>query len=576
MTAVILMLAFAATPEDAKLDKFFRAYLDKLCEQRPAAATQMGEHRFDHTLDDLSPAGVKAREALDGDTLAALRKGIDKAKLSRPAQIDYEILEHSLKYGVWMAENAKTWEANPLAYNEIISDSVYLLFTQSTLPKAQNLRNAERRIAAIPRVLAAAKRMLKSPPKIYTETAIARNKGAIAFYESGIYEVAGESPATSVLKEASTRAAAALKEYQTFLEKELLPRSKGEWRIGKAMFTKKLDLELDAGVTAAQVYKDAEAEARRVTDEMYVVARQLWHRAYPKAALPHDDPEGRRQTVLRVLAHFNKDHGKTDELLAEAKALSKKIKAFITEKDILRLPDPDRCKIIEMPEFQRGFSVAYLNPAPPLDPRAASHYAISPPPAGWDARKVESFLQEYNRSMMAILTIHEAYPGHYVQLEYSNRCPSLIRRVLQSGVFCEGWAVYTEQMMLDQGYGAGDLVLRLNQLKFYLRAVINAILDHEMHCKEMTDEQAMDLLVKRGYQSEGEALGKVTRAKLSSCQLSTYFVGRMAFYRLRQAVQKEQGDKFSLGRFHEAVLSHGSLPVKYLPEVTRLRLKEPR
>jgi uncharacterized protein (DUF885 family) len=309
---------------------------------------------------------------------------------------------------------------------------------------------------------------------------------------------------------------------------------------------------------------------------MQVIARQLWSKAFPKEALPPDDEEGRRQLVLRVLGHFNKEHGKTDELLSEAKALSKKIKAFIREKDILRLPEPDRCKIVEMPEFQRGYSVAYLNAAPPLDPKASSHYAISPPPAGWDARRVESFLQEYNRAMMSILTIHEAYPGHYVQLEYSNRHPSLIRRVLQSGVFCEGWAVYTEQMMLDQGYGDGDLVLRLNQLKFYLRAVINAILDHEMHCKEMTDAQAMDLLVKRGYQSEGEALGKVVRAKLNSCQLSTYFVGRMAFYRLRQEVQREQGDKFALGRFHEAVLVHGSLPVKYLPEVTRQRLKEPR
>ncbi|MGL4552245.1 MAG: DUF885 domain-containing protein, partial [Gemmataceae bacterium] len=246
------------------------------------------------------------------------------------------------------------------------------------------------------------------------------------------------------------------------------------------------------------------------------------------------------------------------------------------EKDILRLPEPDRCQIIEMPEFKRGFSVAYLESAPPLDPKASSYYAISPPPAGWDARRVESLLQEYNRSMMAILTIHEAYPGHYVQLEYSNRHPSFLRKVLQSGVFIEGWAVYTEQMMLDQGYGDGDLVLRLNQLKFYLRAVINAILDHHMHCKGMTDEEAMNLLVGRGFQSDGEAAGKVTRAKLSSCQLSTYFVGRMAWYRLRQAVQREMGEKFDLGRYHEACLAHGSVPVKFMPALVRERLKGAR
>src|SRR5205085_5063279 len=153
--------------------------------------------------------------------------------------------------------------------------------------------------------------------------------------------------------------------------------------------------------------------------------------------------------------------------------------------------DPDRCKIIEMPEFQRGYSVAYLNPAPPLDVKASSYYAISPPPASWDAKRVQSYMEEYNRHILQVLTIHEAYPGHYVQLEYSNRHPSLIRRVLFSGVFAEGWAVYIEGVMLDQGYGAGDLKLRLSQLKWYLRSVTNAILDYTMHCTGMTDEEAL-------------------------------------------------------------------------------------
>jgi uncharacterized protein (DUF885 family) len=253
-----------------------------------------------------------------------------------------------------------------------------------------------------------------------------------------------------------------------------------------------------------------------------------------------------------------------------------RIKAFIADKGILRLPNPDHCKVIEMPEFQRGNSVAFLNPAPPLDPRASSIYAISPPPKDWDNRRVISFLEEYNRHMLQILTIHEAYPGHYVQLEYSNRNPSLIRRVLYSGVFAEGWAVYTEQMMLDQGYGDGDLALRLNQLKFYLRAVANAILDHKMHCDGLTDEEAQKFLMERVFQSEGEAVGKVIRAKQSSCQLSTYFVGRTAFYRLRQQIERETDDRFDLGRFHEAVLDHGTLPVKYLPELVHERLKKPR
>ena len=169
-----------------------------------------------------------------------------------------------------------------------------------------------------------------------------------------------------------------------------------------------------------------------------------------------------------------------------------------------------------------------------------------------------------------------AYPGHYVQFEYANRNRSLIRKVLGSGVYIEGWAVYTEQTLLDQGYGQGDPALRLTQLKFYLRAVANAILDHKMHCAGMTDEQAMDLLVNQAFQSEGEARLKVIRSKQSSVQLSTYFTGRMAHYRLRQSVARELGARFDLGRYHEAVLEPGPVPVKFLPELVRERLTRPR
>jgi Bacterial protein of unknown function (DUF885) len=276
--------------------------------------------------------------------------------------------------------------------------------------------------------------------------------------------------------------------------------------------------------------------------------------------------------VLDIVAD---DHGTAEGLVADVRGTVGEIKALITAHKILRLIEPDQCRIVEMPEFLRGNSVAYLNPAPPLDIHASSEYAISPPPSDWSPQRAESYLREYNRGMLKILTIHEAYPGHYVQLEYSNRCPSLIRRVLSSGTFAEGWAVYTEQMMLDQGFGGGDLGLRLQQLKFYLRAVVNAILDHKMHAGNMSDAEAMNLLVRRAFQTEGEAVGKIIRAKQTSCQLSTYFVGRTAFYRLRQQLQRELGDRFDLASFHEAVLSHGTIPVKYLPELVRKALGLP-
>jgi uncharacterized protein (DUF885 family) len=334
-----------------------------------------------------------------------------------------------------------------------------------------------------------------------------------------------------------------------------------------------LELVLDAGISADQVLADAQAEFARVERDLYINSRQLWSQHFLRTPLPPDDAEGRRKATMQVLEAIGREHGKPEDLVRDTRATVDRIKTFIRENQILRLPEPDRCAVIEMPEFRRGNSLAYLDSAPPLDASAASFYAVSPPPEDWDARRVQSFLEEYNRHMLQILTIHEAYPGHYVQLEYANRTPSLIRRVLQSGPFIEGWAVYTEQTMLDQGYGDRDLALRLSQLKFYLRAVANAILDHKMHCTKMTDEEALKFLMQGAFQSEGEARLKIIRAKQSSVQLSTYFVGRMAHYRLRQQVQREMGDQFDLGRYHEAVLSHGSVPVKYLPELVPARLK---
>jgi uncharacterized protein (DUF885 family) len=567
--AMTVPAADPPTAEDTRLAKYFQSYLDEEFRRHPVYATQQGNHDHDDRMDDLSP---ETRNENMAHTLSALlytEKAFDRQKLSRAGQIDLEILHHALTYQLWQAKEDNRFEFDPRVYGEYVSDSVFILFTQSSLPRERNVANAAKRITFIPKVVAAAKAGLKNPPRVLTEIALKRNRGAISFYEKEVYEFAGETPGSEPLATPCREAVKALKDYQEWLEKDLLPKSTGDWRLGKEKFAKKLELELDAGLSADEVVKLAESEADRVEREMYTLARQLWAKHFPGQPLPPDDPPGRRATIKGVMDELAKDHGKPENLVADARQTVEKIKAFIGDRKILTLPDPDTCKVVEMPEFQRGFSVAYLNPAPPLDPKAASLYAVSPPPKEWTPERVETYLREYNSAMLQILTIHEAYPGHYVQLAYSSRCPSLVRKLLYSGTFAEGWAVYTEQMMLDQGYGDGDLSLRLHQLKFYQRAVINAILDNKMHCAAMTDEEAMKLLVERGFQTEAEAVGKIARAKQSSTQLSTYFVGRTAFYRLRQDVQRKQGDKFDLAKFHEAVLSHGTLPVKYLPELVK-------
>jgi uncharacterized protein (DUF885 family) len=561
-----------AETQDVRLDAFFRAHLGAVFLMRPVEATSLGDHRYDDRLDDLTPAARARWTDHTRATLAELPARVDRARLSRAGQVDYDIFAHSLRYSLWQAEHFDPFVTDPRAYSQYISGAMFDLLAQSSLPPEVNLSNALARIRQVPQVLAAARQNLQNPPRPHVETAIKQNQGSINFYEHAIFELVGRSRQLPALRAAAAEILPELREHQRFLETDLLPRANGEWRIGSEKFARKLELELDAGLTSDQVYADAQAEFTRVRNDMYVIARQLWSRCYPREPLPPDDVAGRRLTTERVLHHIAQDHSTGATIVRDIRRQVGQVKKFIEARDILRLPEPDRCQIIEMPEFQRGNSTAYMASPPPLDTNAVGFYAVSPPPRDWDAARVKSFFEEYNRHMLQILTIHEAYPGHYVQMEYANRNPSLIRKVLGSGAFVEGWAVYTEQMMLDQGYGNRDLALRLTQLKFYLRAVANAILDHRMHCENLSDEDAMDLLVNQAFQSEGEARLKVIRAKQSSVQLSTYFTGRMAHYRLRQQIQAEQGDRFELGRYHEAVLANGSISLKFLPQLVREQL----
>jgi uncharacterized protein (DUF885 family) len=581
ITAMVLAFSLAgeadarAQTADEKLNAFFRQYLEDLFRLRPFEATRLGDHRFDALIENLTPQSRAVWQDQTRKAATDLPRMVDYPRLSRPAQIDYEILEHHLNYELWLMDNTHPCEEDPRIYNDYINDSVYLLLTQSTLPPETNVANAIARMALIPKVLAAARENLRYPPRVVTETAIHKNRGAIEFYESEIYIYAGKTRQLAALKSAAATVVSELKEYQKFLETDLLPRANGEWRLGPEKFARKLELELDAGMTADQVLGDAEAELALVQDQMYVIARQLWSKYYFKQSLPPDDENGRRTTVQLVLDAIAMEHGRPETLARDMRERVARLKKFIVTSDFVALPDPDRTEVIVMPEFRRGDSTACMEAAPPLDTHAAGHLAISPPPGDWDAQKVNSYLKEYNDHMLDVLAIHEGYPGHAVQLAYASQNSSLIRRVLPSGAYVEGWAVYAEKTMLDQGYCGGDLALRVSQLKFYLRTVANAVLDHKMQCGTMTDDQALAFLTRQCFQSESEAQLNLIRAKQSSCQLSTYFAGRMAHYRLRQEIEREMGGRFSLSDYHHAVLVQGAVPVKYLPELVRTNLGLP-
>jgi uncharacterized protein (DUF885 family) len=348
------------------------------------------------------------------------------------------------------------------------------------------------------------------------------------------------------------------------LEQDLLPQAAGEFRIGAALYDKKLAFALDSPLGRKEIKARAESEYEAVRNQMYEIAKEVYLRAHPYTSFPDSPDESYKQVIIRAaLEQAYQQLPPPDGIVEVAKQQLQQAIDFVVEKNIVTMPD-DPVEIILMPEFQRGVSVAYLDAPGPLDQGQPAFYAVAPLPTDWNAEQVNSFLREYNLLSIQDLTIHEGVPGHYLQLALSNRYPSTLRGVLGSGPFIEGWAVYAERMMIDAGYLDHDPLMRLINLKWYLRAVTNAIIDSAIHVDGMTRDAAMKLMIEGGFQEEREAAGKWVRAQLTSTQLSTYFVGYQEHMEMRRAVEAAWGDEFTLRRYHDQALSYGSPPVKYV------------
>jgi uncharacterized protein (DUF885 family) len=311
----------------------------------------------------------------------------------------------------------------------------------------------------------------------------------------------------------------------------------------------------------------AEAEIVRTRSEMYAVARQALAGRPDAPALPDEPtPDQQQAAIAAALALASAERPAPDGIVDYARATLAETTAFVRAKDFVSMPD-EPLEIIVMPVFQRGVAVAYCDSPGPLDKGQRTFYAVSPIPTDWTEAQVDSFLREYNRRSIANLTIHEAMPGHYLQIAHSNRYPSVLRAMLGSGPFIEGWAVYAERVMREQGFRGDDPLMKLVQLKWYLRAVTNAIMDSAIHVDGMTRDEAMKLMTQTGFQEEREAAGKWVRAQLSSAQLSTYFVGYQEHADMRAAAERRMGERFDLKRYHDEVLSYGSPPVRFVREL---------
>jgi uncharacterized protein (DUF885 family) len=567
-TAVIaITLSAQAWASDADFESLADQFVSDLPALSPVAATWIGDHRRDADLDQVDGAARdKLRSALQ-DYQAAL-EAIDRDVLSRANQIDYELLSSDVAARLWSLDELQEWAWNPLYYVNTAGSSIYNLVARDFAPVEERLGNAAARLEQFPRFLEQARASLvpERVPKIHAETAVAQNLGVVSIIENMIVpEMGNLTGATRTRLEAAIEVAKdALAEHQTWLEEELLPRAAGDFRIGARRFDRKLAYALDSPLGRREVVARAEAEYESVRNQMYEVSKEIYLADHPYTAFPDNPDEAYKQVIIRAALEKAYQHlPPADGIVEVARQQLQQATDFVIEKNLVTMPD-EPVEIIIMPEFQRGVSVAYLDSPGPLDKGQSTFYAVAPLPADWTGEQVRSFLREYNLYSLQDLTIHEGVPGHYLQLALSNRYPSTLRGVLGSGPMIEGWAVYAERLMIDEGYQDNDPLQRLIMLKWYLRAVTNAIIDSAIHVDGMTRDEAMQLMIEGGFQEEREAAGKWVRAQLTSSQLSTYFVGYQEWVELRKAVETAWGDEFTLRRYHDQVLSYGSPPVKYI------------
>jgi uncharacterized protein (DUF885 family) len=573
--ALILVLNFPAaltwsssTAEsaDRKFEALAKKYIDEMLEMNPETATQLGDHRFDNRLDNYSRAGVERDRAFNQKYLKALAS-IPVERLSAVNSVDYRIMLNRLEYNIFQDDELREYEWNPLRYN--VGGAIYSLISRDFAPLKERLRNVKERLKGVPLVVAQAKANLKNPPRVHTETAISQNSGTISLIRDELQEFIAQAPEMKAeLAPVQAEAVRSLEDYGAWMTKELLPRSTGEFRLGDAKYRRKLRFALESDLSKEEILRRAEVDLRSTQDAMYDVALPLYKKYFP-AERDAARLSNRKQVIKAVLNRLAETHPNNETIVPVATEAVKEATEFVRANNLVTVPT-EPVKVIVMPEFSRGVAVAYCNSVGPFERRGETFYAISPTPRDWPKERVESFFREYNNYMVEDVTVHEAMPGHYLQLAHANKftAPTKLRAVFLSSTFAEGWAVYAEQLMAERGYGGPEV--RMQQLKLKLRTIINAILDQKIHTAGMTEREAMRLMMDEGFQEEGEASGKWRRAALTSAQLSTYYVGSLEVNDIRRAYEAKMGDTVDYKRMHDTIISFGSPAPKYVRELMGL------
>jgi uncharacterized protein (DUF885 family) len=592
----------------AVLDDVLHEFLDELFRLQPVFATDMGDHRFDDRWPDVSAAGL----AEFGDSLRTWRSrfvALDGGDFSDDERIDRDLLLEEIDRMLFGLDELAEERWDALGYLYLAGAGLFTLIAREFAPLATRMDSFAGRVEGLPALLESAAANLTGLPGrpvslLHLETALGQLDGIALLIDQATTTVRAElavapdaalAAALERIEAADPAARAAIETFRRRLDEDVRSRAEGEGRLGRELYARKLRWALRSDLSPADLLARAERDHTAVRAEMLRLARQAWPTWLGDAAIPTEGSAGsaaaaERETVRLVLDAVAREHPRLDELLDRCRAETAALETFITERGLLDAPD-EPLEIIWTPLFLRSFGGGYLDAPGPLERGQKSFFGFTPPPDDASPEQVESLLREQNDRMLKLLCIHETIPGHYLQLWYANRHGSLARAVFSNGMFAEGWAVYVTQVLMDLGYADGDPGLLLTHWKFYLRAVTNAILDVRTHggAGEPIDEvEAIRLMTQEGFQEEHEARSKWSRARLSSTQLSTYFVGSSEMWDVeleaRRRAARAAGHEgplrqprvvggfgetpgFSYPEHLSAVLSHGTPPIHVLRRI---------
>jgi uncharacterized protein (DUF885 family) len=528
----------AAQPSPEQVDRFFDDVYFKF---NPTTGTSSGFHQYDTLLEDYSKAGV--------DTQVRALQSAEKQFSALPEDPDRDLILNYIRATLLSLQEVRFWEKNPDSYSSGVTVSIFVIMSRTFAPPADRLQSVIARERQIPAVFEAARANLKNPPRIYTEVAIEQLPGIVSFFQNdvpGAFKQVTDSQLLADFQKSNAAVIDALNSYLAYLKNDVLPRSHGDFRLGADRFRKKLLYEEMVDLPLEKLLEIGMADLRKNQEAFKQTAAKI-------------DPSKTPQQILDEATH---DHPAPDHLLQSFRDVLGGLKDYIATKQIITIPSPVLPILEETPPFMRALTTASMDTPGPYEKVAKEAFLnVTLPEASWTPKEVEEHMESFNRGTIMSTAIHEAYPGHYVQFLWMQTIPSKVRKLLGANSNAEGWAHYCEQMMLDEGYGNGDLKLRLGQLQDALLRDARYIVGIQMHTGHMTYEQGIDFFVKEGYQTR--ALGeRETKRGTSDPTYLYYTLGKLEIMKLREDYKKMRGDAFTLQEFHDRFMREGTPPIK--------------